>query len=84
MKKNTALVLKQCPCCGEKADFKYRSGSWGYYSAKHAIQCSGCGLETPWIDDKEVATPKGKPTSAEQAKAEAAGIWNRRIVENEA
>lgn len=59
------IKLKECPCCGGEAKFKYRLNLIiGQVRAK----CSKCSLSTEWIDESVDYC----------AKEEAAKVWNRR------
>ena len=62
-RKMSEIKLKPCPFCGGEAEFvlgeEYREE---HKQSKDWIQCSSCGIETPYFDTPE----------------KAAEAWNRR------
>lgn len=68
------INIKKCPCCSGTAKLEYRSGSWGYYPAKHSIKCTACGLQTAWIDEEETLSRN----FTDDAVIKVLALWNAR------
>lgn len=64
------IELKPCPCCGGKVAMMYLSGVH--------VECLACGLRTP---DRETVVFRGRGDfcAFNDPRLEVAGIWNRRV-----
>jgi hypothetical protein len=75
--------LKCCPFCGGKAEMKYKPSrykpdSYGHEAGEYSVKCTKCGITTASFGDEGYAIDNGIFSIAEQAKMNAAEVWNRR------
>jgi hypothetical protein len=85
---SATLELLPCPFCGSPAEWFDIAGSWGYYSARRGVRCSGrakmwepnkCAM-LPAIAYDTTQWERGRGTYSVEAEVEvkAAEAWNTR------